>query len=44
MSATYGYIGNTKPAEPKVGGPAYDRLVVKDDHDVKAVLVPKEDV
>lgn len=40
MSATYGY--NTKPAEPKAGGLAYERLVPKADEDVKTILEPKE--
>eukprot|EP00903_Cladosiphon_okamuranus_P020007 g18378.t1 len=42
MSATYGY--NTKPAEPKAGGPAYDRLLAKDDTVPKVVQEPKESV
>lgn len=42
MSATYGY--NTKAGEPKAGGPAYDRLVAKDDHGATSVLEPKENV
>eukprot|EP00752_Nemacystus_decipiens_P004916 g4475.t1 len=40
MCATYGY--NTKPAVPKAGGPAYDRLVAKDN--VAKAVEPKENV